>query len=535
MNLLRMNRFAQIFASGVTTLFLVSGAFAQPNTLPADIQAVMAKPRYEKATWSLLVGDVDSGETFFPLNEERLSFSGSTRKLFSVGLAMLSLGGDHRFLTTVHRQGQIKGDGVLDGDLVLVASGDLTFGGRRIDDDTIEFTDFDHNDANNLGTAILAPQDPLYALNQLAKEVKASGITSVEGEIAIDDRLFESYRVPNQKLLITPIMVNENQIDVTVTPTRPGENSRLEYRPKTEFFKVEGDVKTVPAGSDDSVEFSGEKLTSGLAGTGEVSGSLPVDYKAPMSALKSFVGTFRVEDPSAFARTAFIEALKRQGIKVSAKTVAENPTSILRAAMAYPKDTQVADFESAPYLQSVRLILKVSLNLGANTALSLFGLEKGERTVEGALAAERKTLTETYGIDGRHFRFPTNGSGSPDSEVAPVAFVKWLTAIRKTPVGAEFQTALPIMGVDGSLAASGTTLPAKGHVFAKTGTTVGAGDDGKAHLIAQCLAGYIETRGGRRLAYALMVNDAGAIDQISDVTEVFEDQCVISSLIYEAL
>ena len=64
---------------------------------------------------------------------------------------------------------------------------------------------------------------------------------------------------------------------------------------------------------------------------------------------------------------------------------------------------------------------------------------------------------------------------------------------------------------------------------------MGPGADGKPHLIAQCLAGYIETRGGRRVAYALMVNDAGPLKQIVDVTEVFEDQAVISNAIFEAL
>jgi len=51
--------------------------------------------------------------------------------------------------------GEVDADGTLQGELAVVGAGDLTFGGRRIDADTVEYTNFDHDDANNLGTAIL--------------------------------------------------------------------------------------------------------------------------------------------------------------------------------------------------------------------------------------------------------------------------------------------------------------------------------------------------------------------------------------------
>ena len=93
----------------------------------------------------------------------RMSFTGSTRKLFSVGLALDTLGAEPARRRRCTGRARSTPTARSTGDLVLVGGGDLTFGGRRIDADTIEFTDFDHNDANRLGTAILTPQDPLYA------------------------------------------------------------------------------------------------------------------------------------------------------------------------------------------------------------------------------------------------------------------------------------------------------------------------------------------------------------------------------------
>lgn len=516
-----------------------TGTSAPGTALPADIQEIMDGSRYEQARWSLLVTDVETGETFYSLNADEMAFTGSVRKLFSVGLALDTLGPDHRQETPVHRLGEVGADGDLTGDLVLVGGGDLTFGGRRTGD-TIESTNFDHNDANSLGTASLTPQDPLTGVDDLARQVRAAGITSISGDVVIDDRFFDPYRVPNGNLLITPVILNENMVDVTVTPTEPGQPADVAHRPETAAVAVDGQVTTAAAGTPSTVAFSDGFVLDcvGTPGcTGTVSGDIPADYAAPFTEDESLVGTFRVDEPNAFMRTAFIEALQREGVTVTAPPVAANPAALLPASPDYPADTRVATYTSAPYDQTARLVLKVSLNLGANLSLSLFGLDEGERTIDGALAAERTALVDRFGLDGDQFSFPTNGSGTPDSQATPQALVSFLVGMRSTPVADLFQQSLPILGVDGSLATTGTDLPAKGNVFAKTGTTVMAGDDGETiELKAQNLAGYIRTRSGRLVAYALMVNDVGAIESVEgDVGAVIADEAAISDRIYENL
>jgi D-alanyl-D-alanine carboxypeptidase/D-alanyl-D-alanine-endopeptidase (penicillin-binding protein 4) len=512
-------------------------AAAGAGALPPTIRKIMDKPRYAHASWSLLVTDVKSGRTLYALHPERLSLTGSTRKLFSVGTALTTLGAGHRETTPVHRLGPVAGDGTLHGDLVLSGGGDLTFGGRGLRHDEIQYTDFDHNDANALGTAILTPQDPLAALDGLARQVHDAGITAVTGDVAVDDRLFVPYRVPNGNLLITPIMVNENMVDVEVTPGRPGQPATVVHRPVTAAFAVQGSVTTGPRGSREQVSLSGEGRAECVARPGcggTVSGRLPAAYRAPLTGARSFVGTFRVEDPAAFARTAFVEALRRQGVTVTAPAVAPNPRGVLPRRPRYPRGTLVAVHRSAPYAQVARLVLKVSLNLGANLSLSLFGLEHGARTVQGALTAERRVLTHRFTVPGAQFSFPTNGSGTPDSRATPRALVTFLRAMARTRQAAAFRRALPVMGVDGSLAHTGTTLPGRRHVFAKPGTTIAPDEQGALQLKAQNLAGYIDARSGRRLAYALMVNDAGPVHDIEgDVAAVFQDEARISSLFYQ--
>ncbi|GGA79970.1 D-alanyl-D-alanine carboxypeptidase/D-alanyl-D-alanine-endopeptidase [Edaphobacter acidisoli] len=512
-------------------------SFGQTNVgdLPSEIQSIMAKPRYSEATWALRVVDVKSGKVIYDLNSQEKLLTGSVRKLYSVAVTLNQLGTDYRFKTPVFRTGEVDGSGDLRGDLVLVAKGDLTMGGRDNGDDTLAITDFDHNDANALGGAILTAPDPLAGLDKLAQQVAASGITKVSGDVIIDDRLFEAFRVPNQKLLITPIVVNDNRIDVTVLPTQPGEWAQVEWRPHTAAFNVISQVTTVAAGGKTDVTLIQVSPKEGI-----VKGQIAMDYVSPLPGVKTLVQTFRLDYPepaqdaaasdypATFARTTFIESLQRAGVKVRGPLVGPNPSNKLPPPNSYWADSQVAELVSAPYAQYSKLILKISHNLGANLSLMLFGLAHGVNTMPDALEEERSTLTGQYGLNGEGFYFPTNGSGSPDSMASAATTVDLLTFMAGQPTFPAYFDALPILGVDGSLAEIGIDSPARGKVFAKTGTFL----DGDK-IKAQALAGYIDTRSGRRLAYALFVNDAGEITGIPDVIDVIQDEGKISTIIQQ--
>jgi D-alanyl-D-alanine carboxypeptidase/D-alanyl-D-alanine-endopeptidase (penicillin-binding protein 4) len=289
-------------------------------------------------------------------------------------------------------------------------------------------------------------------------------------------------------------------------------------------------VTTVASGepADVALEISPDDPTVGI-----VKGTIPVGYVPSLPGVPTLVQTFAIPDPTAYARTAFIEALVEQGVAVAAEPVGPNPSAKLPAEGSYDETSKVAELVSLPYAQYARLILKVSHNLGANMSLMLFGMTEGARTRDSALAAERKALTGKFGIPGDAFNFPTNGSGSPDSQATPATVTGLLKAMQKTPVAETYFDALPILGVDGSLAAIGIEppnaqiAPAIGKVYAKTGTTVETG-----RLKAQVFAGYMDAQSGKRLAYVVYVNNVAPIESIADVITVFADEGVISALLY---
>ena len=106
------------------------------------------------------VYDLTAQKTLVAINKDKLFTSGSTTKLVTEGAALALLGENYRFHTRVYSTGSITPDGTLQGDLVLVASGDPNLSGRVEEDDTLDFTPFDHAYAGVLpGESVIG--DPL--------------------------------------------------------------------------------------------------------------------------------------------------------------------------------------------------------------------------------------------------------------------------------------------------------------------------------------------------------------------------------------
>jgi D-alanyl-D-alanine carboxypeptidase/D-alanyl-D-alanine-endopeptidase (penicillin-binding protein 4) len=336
--------------------------------------------------------------------------------------------------------------------------------------------------------------------------------------------------------------LNENLIDVTLAPgAQNGDRALLDWRPRISGFSVSGLPLTGALGSPaDIAVFAGnaDSIALGCIGTagctGTISGAsgkspatIPVGYQAPLVGGSTHVSVLRVEDPASLARIAFIDALARAGVTVSASAVSVNPAGRLPPSQSFMAASRVANFVSPAYAAYAKLILKVSLNTGANMSLMMVGLSQGQRTVATALAAERKLLTSDLGLDPAGFDFPTNGSGTPDSRASARTTASLISAMTTRPAYPAYRLALPLLGIDGSVASVGKNVVGKEHIAVKSGATVQNGQ-----MVAISMAGYIDARSGRSLAFALFVNDAGPLTAIADSLEVFEDQAQIAGIVY---
>lgn len=523
---------------GLVAIGLATVALGADKPLPADMQAVIDKPLYQGGVWGLLVVDLDTGELVYELDPEREFLTGSVRKLFSIGLALDKLGVDHKFKTNVYRHGDVR-KGVLEGDLILVASGDLAMGGRTNPDGSLAITDYDHNEANSIGNAELTKPDPLAGFDSLAHQVAAAGIREVRGDVIIDDRLFEPFNFRDE-FDVRPIFVNDDVVDVMI-----GADASAGWRPHSAAFGVASSVKMEAAGRELEIELEPEfsKCIGAANCEGNVTGSLPAGFEPPLTGTYPLVRTFRITAPQNYARSVLIESLTKAGVKVAAHAVGQNSSDELPPRDSYTGEAKVAELVSPPYAEYAKWILKVSYNIGADTSLVLFGLTQGARSMPASLEAEKKALAGEFDIAADQFHF-IDGSGGGDSVATPTAVVSLLRSMRTKVFFKTYRDALPILATDGSLGfvtdfmQDSSLAGAKGNVWAKTGTyMVGKEDPSgeKPYLLAlrsQALAGYIYAKSGRRLAYALFVNDVPEIGGIDQLLEVFQDQGTISAIIW---
>jgi D-alanyl-D-alanine carboxypeptidase/D-alanyl-D-alanine-endopeptidase (penicillin-binding protein 4) len=501
----------------LTSLSLaISSLAAAEKMLPEDMQNIMDQPKYAHAIWGLYVKDLQTGAILYDINSNAMFSPASTSKLFSVAALLNAYGDDYRFKTPVYTTGPIK-NGQLQGDLVLVAQGDLTMGGRQPSSDTISFTKMDHIVANEVPGVILTPENPLHAFNELAKQVAQKGIKEIMGDVVIDDTLFETTQ--KRGMMISPIMVNENLIDLVINPSEVGQKAKLNWRPQVPGYTVENQVKTVAKDGELTLEVSasdtGEKIV--------IRGTIPIDQH-------DIVRTSNIMQPASFAKEAFIQALQKEGVKVrsTGSSVAKK-----NALKPYKNQQEVALWISPPLSEYAKLILKVSHNLGANLVPLLLAAKNGQRTFDEGMLLLGDFITKDVKLSPDSFVF-IDGAGGNENRLTPQGEITLLDYMhqKSAPQFTHYFDALPILGLDGSLEDFAKNTQAVGKVRAKPGTGVSFNlSTEKFFLITQALSGYIEGKNGHMLAYMVVVNN-GTMPTIDDIFPIFEDVSQISSIIY---
>ena len=478
--------------------FWLTTSAAVAQTVPNwndRVDPVINVKEYAGAHWGMLVVDLATGRLVFERNADHLFCPASVTKLYTTAAALTDLGVEYRFKTPVVRRGEVK-DGTLNGDLILVAQGDLSLGGRTGPDGSLLFEDGDHS----YGNGTLVPCDPLAGLDHLAREIHASGIRTVTGDVIVDDRLFEAaLSTGSGPSRVSPSVINDNIIDVVVTPgAKAGELAKVRFVPETAFAAADVRVETTADGAGAAsiqVRTVGPRRFT-------VRGKIPVNHK-PVN------DTYEVDEPAAFARALFIETLRNRGVSVpAASPLGENLVAKLPSKPETAALPALAVYTSPPLSEYIRVILKVSQNLHASTLPLIVAARHGATNLDQGLRLEAGNL-EKLGVDTKTISFGGGAGGSRSDLASPRATVALLRSMAQRPDFAAYDQALPVLGRDGTLAkAVGPDSPARGHVRAKTGSYwVDNPLTGHSVLTSKALAGYMETASGRKLAFTFFVND----------------------------
>src|ERR1043165_7536928 len=168
----------------VSLLLVLNAAAVEAQSLAQRIQVIMDRPEFKHALFGIEFYSLDKNKVIYSINADKLFVPGSTTKLLTEGTALSLLGADYRFHTRIYRTGRIDEEGALDGDLILVASGDPNLSGRIKEDGTLAFENEDHSYDGDPNTRAV-PGDPLLVIRRLAQQVRDKGIRKIHGRVVV--------------------------------------------------------------------------------------------------------------------------------------------------------------------------------------------------------------------------------------------------------------------------------------------------------------------------------------------------------------
>lgn len=423
--------------------------------------------RFSNAHWGILVRSLENGRVLWA-KDERLHFNpASNLKLFTTAVSLLRLGPNYRYTTQIFARGRIR-DSVLYGDLIVRASGDPSLSGR-------------FRSAGAIGV-----------FEEWAGALVNKGIRNVQGDIVIDDSLFDTQRLGSgwfwddeafsYSAQISAFSIYDNCVEVKVSAgPKGGDPGIVEVMPRTSYVLIVNRTQTEETGKS-SITISRQPGSNVITISGTVSF---------LDVPKEFVIT--VHEPAYYGATVLKEVLESKGISVHGRlrTAAENEE---------PPDVQgrlIVSTTSPPLSVIIRHINKPSHNLSAELLFRTLGaVYYGKGTTDNGSKVLVETL-ERAGIipEEIHFR---DGSGlSRLSMVTPRQIVNLLELMYHHPAFAFFYNSLPVGGVDGTLATRMIGTCAEDNVRAKTGSAT--------HI--SCLSGYIRKMDGEMLAFSILTNN----------------------------
>jgi D-alanyl-D-alanine carboxypeptidase/D-alanyl-D-alanine-endopeptidase (penicillin-binding protein 4) len=481
----------------LSALLLACVAHAQePASLAARIEAHIAQPRFAGARWGIAVVSLDTGRLLYAHDGDRLYQTASTAKLFTAALALSELGPDYRIPTRLlagdHRRG-----GVLDGPLILYGMGDPTLGA---DAATADWAD------------------------RMARAVAERGIRTVKGGIVADDTYFASPAMGSgweaadlQSWFAVPasaLSVQENQVEVTVAPsTHEGRPAIVSMDPAGALPEVDNRIVTGAPGLRNDINL----YRAPGGGTLYAFGSIAARGPAQRFKLAAF-------DPALLAGKQLQSALAWHGVAVQGGVRALHWPS---SGDGLREGAQViAEVTSPPVGEILQRGLKRSQNLYLQNLFLIAGVRAQAEAMQGPSPPGGFLSTENWGVRGlrqllERMGLPAGttvieeGTGLSRRDLStPGAMARLLSFLAAQSYAPTLLDALPIAGVDGTLQWRMRDTPAANNLRAKTGSM----------SLVHCLAGYVTTAGGERLAFAIMLNNydppAGAPSASRDIDAI---------------
>jgi dihydroorotase/N-acyl-D-amino-acid deacylase len=367
----------------------------------------------------------------------------------------------------------------------------------------------------------------------LAAQFASRGIKKIDGRVLVDAGLFpQGSRELGTNIVISPICVNDNIVDVTAAPgASVADPVSLQISPRSAYVSFINLAKTGAADSKPSIEWQSDVTNPDGSHTVTVSGTMPAGKP-------SILYAYGVPEPDRFAEMTLVEALREKGISANFASVSDKP-DFKSLASSYTGDNIVAEHVSPPFREDAKVTLKVSQNLHASMMPYILGaiLAHATKDIDQAGFDQEHAFLQKAGLDLSGASQADGAGGAASAFFTPDFMVHYLAYMSKRPNFQDFYNALPILGRDGTLWNIEVNSPAAGNVHAKTGT-YGAYDALNKDLMitGKGLAGYMTTADRSHLAIALYANRAAIPMDPPDAAQTIVGEALgqIASAIYSA-
>lgn len=443
------------------------------------VDSLTSDSTFRMAHWGVLIMDPEVADTIVSINTGKLFMPASNQKLVTGAAALELLGPDFTWQTPVLLRGTTQG-GTFRGDIVLVGSGDPSWSNAM------------HNDS------------VLNVFTPIADALSARGIRRVIGRIAAEgdafpdspigfgwawDDLDFAYSAGADEL-----MFNENFFRVVLAAgATVGAPVSARLEPDIGFPALLVTARSRANG--DSITANTSPLTIAFDSTASrliVAGSMPVGSSTSI--------TRAYRQPNDAVRAAVRTALVARGVRFTDGRVAPE-----RAR------TDTLLVLTSPPLRDVHLRMqKPSQN---QIAEALFKTIARETTGIGSADSARAVIERQLGVWGisESEVAVRDGSGlSRHDYVSPRAIVRLLTVMQAHPAFNAFYSALPVAGVDGTIASRMRGTAAEGNLRAKTGFVDRA----------RSLSGYVNTADGHQLVFSILCNNwVGSVREVERVQD----------------
>ncbi len=465
----------RVFITLITITFsiFVTGQVTPKITFSDDVF-------HSNTTWSICVADAVTGEIITDKDASRNLIPASVMKLIPTAAALTMLGEEYRFTTTLGFTGTLNTrKGELNGDIIILGGGDPTLGSPFFSD---SYGDVEGN---------------------WARVIREIGIKKIKGNILADASIYDYSTIPGgwewedignyYGTGIHGLNYADNSFGIYLTSREEGSKPSIDSIDEAGKSLLLTNYLISEGKSDNGYVFSLPYATSAtLEGTVAVNSNTVLQAALP--------------DPPLETATILRNRLIANGIQVTGEAITK------RVRTANDSVLEMISATVSPSLKDIIIVTnQESINLYAGQLCKHLGLVYRGKGSFGAGMDVLKSFLDTIGCDTKEAHLADPAGLSRNNVVSASMMVKLLTYMYNSPNKDTFIASLPKGGLSGTLKNNFRDDVFKDRVTAKTGSMTGV----------KALAGYITTRSGKVMSFAIMVN--GYTTTNGEVQEKIED------------